>query len=120
MCDVSRRTEISPRFVRDTLVFYEGDVFDIAFTFDLSDESGEAVKIGKGDTLKFIFKRNGRLPEMVEEEIQGEDVTDNIAVLHFTPELSGKFARGEYEYRIQYRHGTTAVTVAAHSKMVVE
>lgn len=119
MATVSRRTEESPRFLGDTLIFYEGDVFDIAFTFRL-DMDGEPVMIRPDDRIRFSFRRDGRLTDAWEEEIPGTDVSENVAVLHFTPELSGKFRRGNYTYRIQYVYASGAATVAAYGNIIVE
>lgn len=116
---VSRRTEESPRFLGDTLIFYEGDVFDIAFTFRL-DMDGEPVMIRPDDRIRFSFRRDGRLTDAWEEEIPGTDVSENVAVLHFTQELSGKFRRGNYTYRIQYVYASGAATVAAYGSIIVE
>lgn len=119
MADVSKRTEESPRFVSGTLVFYEGDVFDVAFHFDLT-EDGEDVHIGEEEKIRFTFERYGRLPESMIMEIPGTEAVDDVVTLHFTPEFTGYFRRGKYTYRIQYVYASGAVTVAAYGDIVVE
>lgn len=117
--NISTRTKESPRFLADTLIFYEKDVFNIAFDFVL-DRDGEPVNIGEEDGIRFEFRRDGRLPEVIAVEIPGTDINDNTAVLHFTQELTEKFRKGRYTYRIQYIYASGVVTVAAFGNMIVE
>lgn len=117
--DISFGTQESPRFVSNTLVFYQGDVFDIEFLFEITDDD-EPVIIGEGDKVRFTFIRPHCLPGMVEVEVPGNEIIDNIAVLHWTEELTKQFRRGNYAYRIQYINASGVVTVAAAGQMIIE
>ena len=117
--NISAGTQESPRFVSDTLVFYQGDVFDVEFEFDITGDD-TPVMIGAEDKVRFTFIRPHCLPGAVEVEIPGSEITDNVAVLHWTEELTRQFRRGHYEYRIQYINQTGIVTVAAGGQMIVE
>ena len=117
--NISSGTQESPRFVSDTLVFYQGDVFDIEFEFDITD-GDEPVVIGSEDKVRFTFVRPHCLPGMVEVEIPGSAIADNVAVLHWTEELTKQFRRGHYQYRIQYINAAGIVTIAACGQMIIE
>lgn len=117
--NISAGTKESPRFVSDTLVFYQGDVFDIEFIFELTAD-GVPVMLGETDRIRFEFYRMHCLPDTVTVEIPGTDIIDNAAILHWTDELTKEFRRGFYEYRIRLISESQSTTLTAHGQMIVE
>ena len=116
---ISSGTKESPRFVSDTLVFYQGDTFDIEFVFDITAE-GVPVVIGENDKIVFEFYRQCSLPDTVITEIPGAEIESNTAVLHWTKELTDQFRRGIYVYRIRLVSDGITSTIAADAQMIVE
>lgn len=116
--NISQRTRNSPRFVSDTLCFYEGDTFNLQFLFELLRDE-EEITIRPEDEVIFEFRRPNMLPVFVEKTFTG--VSGNVITFEWNDEWTANFGRGYYEYRIKYRDANGfETTVVAYGSIAVE
>lgn len=117
--DVSRNTKESPRFVCDNLVYYVGDVFEIEYEFNLTQD-GENIELSDEDRLIFEFCGENMRGVTEKREYMGNEIFDNILIFNWDKEWTKKFTRGRYSYRIRYVRSDGITTIAAYGNVIVE
>lgn len=106
----------SPRVTEGRLYWYEGDTFAMDILLDLTDQDGEPLDIGAGDTLTLTFYNHAGKPV---HSVTYSSITGNKVTLTVDETVSGKFAKGEYTYDARYIHGDKT-TVARGNGLRVE
>ena len=115
MTDLSCRTMDSPRFEHSTLCYYVGDTFQLLLPIELTRD-GEPVTISDTDTVTVTFVDQS-CNVVVEKRYTG--IKDNTIMIDWNEEMSAKFVRGWYRYRIRY-NGENVTTIAADCRIYVQ
>ena len=115
MTDLSYRTLDSPRFENSTLCYYVGDTFRLLLPIELTRD-GEPVTISEIDTVSFTFvDQAGNV--VVEKRYTG--IKENTITIDWDADMTDKFRRGWYSYRIRY-NGENVTTIAADCRINVQ
>lgn len=115
MTDLSSRTLPSPRFECTTLCYYEGDTFALLLPIELTRD-GAPVTIAPADVVTVTFlDPAGRV--VAEKSYTG--IKDNTISIDWDTEMTAKFSRGTYTYRIRY-NGEQVTTIAADCRICVQ
>ena len=104
----------SPRFEGTELHYFEGDTFTLELPITLQRD-GEQVNIGPADTVTFTFYKGG--VEVAEKTFTG--VENNTVYLLWDEEMTKKFRKGDYTYRLRY-NGDFVRTILADCRICVE
>lgn len=115
MTNLSRRTLPSPRFECTTLCYYEGDTFVLLLPIELT-RNGELVTIAPDDVVTLTFLD---VAGRVVAEASYTGIRDNIVQIDWDAEMTARFGRGSYSYRIRY-NGEQVTTIAADCRISVQ
>ena len=108
--------EQSPRIVNGVLKWYEGDTFDLQFSFNLADQDDVPMDIAPIDEVDIVFK-NKRLKTVKQFHFTG--IFNNLVTMNFDAECSALFPAGQYTYDVYYS-SQERTTVIKDNKVVVE
>ena len=106
----------SPRIDKGVLRWYEGDTFEITLNFELQDQDGEAVTMGKTDSVSVAFLDDTR---KTVHTFSFAKVENDQVKLVFDATVSAKFTKGKYTYDVRYTHGDKT-TLARDNRAFVE
>ncbi len=106
----------SPRFENNVLCYYEGDTFTLPLIISM-EKDGAPVSIGTGDTITVSFVPDGR--ETAIETLSFTNVQDNTVTIDWNAEMTKKFPRGRYFYRLRF-NGERVATLLSDCEVHVE
>lgn len=99
--NLAQRTKQSPRFENGILCIYEGDTFDLQLDLNLTRD-GEAIDVQPTDVVTLEFRNVACKTGDVITTVDFTEITDNQIILHWDNELTAKFPKGKYAYRMKY------------------
>lgn len=112
--NLSLRTKQSPRFENNALCIYQGDTFELQLDLNIT-QNGEPIEIQPTDTVTLEFRTFDGKPIT---SVEFKDITTNEIVLNWDKELTKKFCKGKYTYRMKY-NGTYITTLVADNIILV-
>lgn len=111
--------KLSPRVNNGVLYWYDGDMFDITFVFDMALNNGTPVNATSKDTIDIIFYDHcGDV--VVEKTFTGSDIVDSGVTIKFDAATTALFPEGEYTYDIDYTSGKYKCSLVESNQIFVE
>lgn len=109
--NLAERTRSLPGFDNGVLYLYEGDTFDLRLELNIMRDE-EPITIDPSDVVLLEFRNEKCETKKVMASVEFTDIVDNEVVLHWDDELTSKFKRGRYTYRMKYNSEYVTTLVA--------